>query len=80
MSEQVKEIAIAELHGFRDHPFQVKDDESFQELCDSIQKYGVLSPLLCVLRRTAMRSSPGTAEKPLRFLWDWTSSRYWCEI
>ncbi|MCQ2431675.1 MAG: ParB/RepB/Spo0J family partition protein, partial [Clostridia bacterium] len=46
MSEQVQEIAVAELHGFKDHPFQVKDDESFQELCDSIQKYGVLSPLL----------------------------------
>ena len=46
MSEQVREIAVSELHGFKDHPFQVKDDESFQELCDSIQKYGVLSPLL----------------------------------
>ena len=46
MSEQVQEIAITELHGFKDHPFQVKDDESFQKLCDSIQKYGVLSPLL----------------------------------
>ena len=46
MSEQVQEIAVAELHGFRNHPFQVKDDESMQELCDSIQKYGVLSPLL----------------------------------
>ena len=46
MSEQVQEIAVAELHGFKEHPFQVKDDESLQELCDSIQKYGVLSPLL----------------------------------
>ena len=46
MSEQVQEIAVTALHGFKDHPFQVKDDESFQELCDSIQKYGVLSPLL----------------------------------
>ena len=46
MSEQVQKIAVAALHGFKDHPFQVKDDESFQELCDSIQKYGVLSPLL----------------------------------
>ena len=46
MSEQVREIAVAELHGFKEHPFQVKNDESLQELCDSIQKYGVLSPLL----------------------------------
>lgn len=46
MSELVQELAVTALHGFKDHPFQVKDDESFQELCDSIQKYGVLSPLL----------------------------------
>ena len=46
MSEQVQEIAVSDLHGFKDYPFQVKVDESFQELCDSIQKYGVLSPLL----------------------------------
>lgn len=46
MSEQVREIAVAALHGFRDHPFQVKDDDSMQALCDSIRQYGVLSPLL----------------------------------
>ena len=46
MSEQVQEITVTELHSYKEHPFQVKDDESFQELCDSIQKYGVLSPLL----------------------------------
>lgn len=46
MSEQVQEIAVTALQGFKDHPFHVKDDESLQELCDSIQKYGVLSPLL----------------------------------
>lgn len=46
MSEQVREIAVAALHGFKDHPFQVKDDDSMQALCDSIRQYGVLSPLL----------------------------------
>ena len=46
MSEQIREIAVSELHGFRDHPFQVKEDESFRELCDSIKEHGVLSPLL----------------------------------
>ena len=30
MSEQVQEIAVTALHGFKDHPFQVKEDESFQ--------------------------------------------------
>ena len=27
MTEQVQEIAVTELHSFKEHPFQVKDDE-----------------------------------------------------
>lgn len=46
MKEQVQEISVRNLHGFRNHPFQVKDDESLQALCDSIREFGVLSPLL----------------------------------
>lgn len=46
MTEQVQEIRIDQLRGFRDHPFQVKDNEELQALCDSIREYGVLSPLL----------------------------------
>ena len=46
MTEQVQEIRSDQLRGFKDHPFQVKDNEEFQALCDSIREYGVLSPLL----------------------------------
>lgn len=46
MRDQVQEISVGELHGFQNHPFQVKDDETMQALCDSIKEYGVLSPLL----------------------------------
>ena len=46
MTEQVQEIRIDQLRGFKDHPFQVKDNEELQTLCDSIREYGVLSPLL----------------------------------
>lgn len=46
MKEQVQEISVRDLHSFKNHPFQVKDDESFQALCDSIREYGILSPLL----------------------------------
>ena len=45
MTEQVQEIRIDQLRGFKDHPFQVKDNEELQALCDSIREYGVLSPL-----------------------------------
>ena len=46
MTEQVQEIRIDQLRGSKDHPFQVKDNEELQALCDSIREYGVLSPLL----------------------------------
>ena len=46
MKEQVQEISVRDLHSFKNHPFQVKDDDSLQTLCDSIREYGILSPLL----------------------------------
>ncbi len=46
MREQVQEISVRDLHNFKNHPFQVKDDDSLQALCDSIREYGILSPLL----------------------------------
>ena len=46
MAEKVMEIQMDKLVGFRNHPFQVKDDETLKVLCESIRDYGVLSPLL----------------------------------
>lgn len=46
MAEKVMEIQMDKLVGFRNHPFQVKDDESLKALCESVRDYGVLSPLL----------------------------------
>ena len=46
MSEQVQEIAVSELHSFKGHPFHVMNDAAMAALCESIQTYGVLSPLL----------------------------------
>ena len=69
MTELVQEIRIGQLRGFKDHPFQVKDNEELQALCDSIREYGVLSPCRPCWpgpRRTATRSSPATGEKRLR--------------
>lgn len=44
--ERVQEIAICELQPFRNHPFQVKNDEEMKRLCDSISEYGILTPLI----------------------------------
>ena len=46
IAEKVMDIQMDKLVGFRNHPFQVKDDESLNALCESIRDYGVLSPLL----------------------------------
>lgn len=46
MNEQIQMVEVAQLHGFRNHPFRVKYDEDMQTLCDSIRQYGILSPLL----------------------------------
>ena len=46
MTEQVREIAISELHSFKGHPFHVTNDAAMAALCKSVQAYGVLSPLL----------------------------------
>ena len=42
--EQVQEIALTELHGFKEHPFKVLDDEKMQEMFESIREYGILMP------------------------------------
>lgn len=42
--ERVQEVPLAELFPFKDHPFQVRDDEAMQETAESITKYGVLVP------------------------------------
>ena len=46
MKEQVRSIPISQLHPFREHPFQVRNDDAMDALCDSIRAHGVLSPLL----------------------------------
>jgi ParB family chromosome partitioning protein len=44
--ERVQEIPIAELFPFKNHPFQVRDDDSMRDTAESIQKYGVLVPAI----------------------------------
>ena len=48
--EQVQQIPIGELFPFKNHPFKVLDDESMQRTVESVEQYGVLSPLIARLR------------------------------
>ena len=44
--EQVQQIPIGELFPFKNRPFKVLDDESMQRTVESVEQYGVLSPLI----------------------------------
>ena len=41
---QIREIPLADLHEFRNHPFKILDDDKMAEMVDSIRQYGVLVP------------------------------------
>ena len=42
--ERVREIPLAELFPFKDHPFHVRDDEAMEKMAESISEHGVLVP------------------------------------
>ena len=46
MKKFVQMLSPDKLSPFEQHPFQVREDESLEELMESIRCYGVLSPLL----------------------------------
>ena len=39
-------IAIANLHPFEGHPYQVRDDAEMDALMESIREFGILTPLI----------------------------------
>lgn len=43
-TDKVMEASLSELYPFKEHPFQVRDDEKMEETVDSIKNYGVLIP------------------------------------
>lgn len=44
--ESAVEIDVVNIHGFKNHPFKVLDDEKMSDLVESIRNNGVLSPVL----------------------------------
>lgn len=45
-NEQIKDIPLAEISDFLDHPFKVKADDAMLEMVESVKQYGVLVPVL----------------------------------
>lgn len=44
--ENIVDLALSELHHFKDHPFSVVDDKEMQDMAGSIKEYGVLTPAI----------------------------------
>ena len=44
--KRIIEIEIKRLRPFKEHPLQVKDDKEIFLLQESIEKYGILNPLI----------------------------------
>ena len=50
-SEKVVEIGLERLRPFKNHPFKVKEDEAMTQLMESIERYGILNPLIVMPTR-----------------------------
>ena len=42
--EKIQILPLTELHPFRNHPFQVRDDDEMDKMVDSVKEYGVMTP------------------------------------
>ena len=46
VKEQIKDVALSELHPFKNHPFKILDDEKMVEMVESVKQYGILVPAI----------------------------------
>jgi len=56
MLDRIIRVPVRELHVFRNHTFQVKDDDSMKKLEESVRENGILMPIL------AFRNEDGDLE------------------
>ena len=45
-NEQIIEMELERLRDFHDHPFRIKEDAEMRDLVESIERFGILSPLI----------------------------------
>ena len=76
-SEKVVEIGLERLRPFKNHPFKVKEDEAMAQLMESIERYGILNPLIVMPTREGVYQTskkilcretwiyPGTGDHPI---------------
>lgn len=50
VGDQIKDVALGELHPFKNHPFKVLDDDKMEEMVESVKQYGILVPAIARVR------------------------------
>ena len=45
-NEVVKEIPLSDISSFPDHPYQVRDDDSMNELVESVKERGLIQSVI----------------------------------
>ena len=56
--EKIQILPLTELHPFRNHPFQVRDDDEMDKMVDSIKEYGVMTPAVMPASGRAWKLCP----------------------
>lgn len=51
VQEQIKDVALTELHPFKNHPFKVLYDVKMEEMVESVKQYGILVPAIARERK-----------------------------
>ena len=59
---EIREIPLASLHTFRNHPFQIHEDK-LEEMVESVRQYGVLVPGIARMRPQGGYEMPDTQER-----------------
>ena len=64
--EKIIEIQLERLRTFKNHPFKVRMDQEMIRLSASVEKYGIINPLIVHrFQMVFMRLSPDTEERQL---------------
>ena len=45
-NETIVQLSLKEIHPFKDHPFEIRDDDAMKETVQSIKDFGVIMPVL----------------------------------
>ena len=62
--EKIQILPLTKLHPFRNHPFQVRDDDEMDKMVDSIKEYGVMTPAIVRPRKMVGMNCSGPPSLP----------------